>query len=95
LEIDGIELTRPYLISKMETLGVKSEGMPANANKTQKEAYYSGVLEGLYGCLFPIFCIIETNNNDKVASFALKAGIRERLMERLKQGKTPVEPVAI
>ncbi len=95
LEIDGIELTKPYLISKMETLGIKTEGMPANANKTQKEAYYSGVLEGLYGSLFPLFCTVETSNNDKVASFALKAGMRERLMERLKQGKTPAEPVAI
>jgi hypothetical protein len=95
LEIDGIELTKPYLISKMETLGIKSEGMPASANKSQVEAYYSGVLEGLYGGLFPMFCTVETNNNDKVASFALKAGMRERLMERLKQGKTPAEPVAI
>ena len=53
LEIDGIDLTKPYLLTKVETLGIHSEGMPAEASPIQREAFYQGVLEGLAGYLFP------------------------------------------
>ncbi len=91
LEIDGLDLTKPYLLSKVETLGIHSEGMPAEANLVQKEAFSRGVLEGLAGYLFPLFCSIETKNGDNSARFSLKAGARERLMERLNQRNRPPE----
>lgn len=94
LEIDGLDMTKPYLLSKLEALGINSEGVPADVTKVQREAFYRGMLEGLYGYLFPLFNSIEIKNNDSVARFSLKPGVRERLMERLNKGGAAAEEVA-
>jgi hypothetical protein len=91
LEIDGIELTKSYLVSKLEALNVRAEGIPLNATKTQREAYYNGIVEGWYGSLLPVFCSIETSNADKAARFTLKAGLRDRLMAWLNEGTVAAE----
>ena len=91
LEIDGIELTKPYLLGKVEALGIDAEVLPVQADRAQKEAFYRGVLEGLYGYLFPLFCGIETKNEEKTARFTLKPGLRDKLMLRLNQGSLPPE----
>jgi len=83
LDIDGRDITKSYLLSKIDELGINSERIPFNATKDQKEVFYRGMLEALYGYLFPIFCSMEMKNNDKVARFALKPGVREGLIERL------------
>ncbi len=94
LEIDGIDMTGSYLISKLEALEITAEALPGDATKVQREAFYRGVLEGLYSYLFPAFCSIETKNEDKVARFNLKPGVRERLMERLDRGDVTPEAAA-
>jgi hypothetical protein len=91
LEIDGIELTKSYLVSKLEALNVRAEGIPLKATKTQREAYYNGIVEGWYGSLLPVFCSIETSNADKAARFTLKAGLRDRLMAWLNEGTVAAE----
>lgn len=95
LEIDGIDVTKPYVLSKINALSLNFEEIPPNAGKVQKEAFYHGVFETLYGYLLPIFCTVETKNNDKVARFTLKPGVREEFMERLNQANNPPESVAI
>jgi hypothetical protein len=95
LEIDGIELTKSYLVSKLEALNVRAEGIPLKATQTQREAYYNGIVEGWYGSLLPVFCSIETSNADKAARFTLKAGMRDRLMARLNQGRVAAEQTAV
>jgi hypothetical protein len=91
LEIDGIELTKSYLVSKLEALNVRAEGIPLKATQTQREAYYNGIVEGWYGSLLPVFCSIETSNADKAARFTLKAGLRDRLMAWLNEGRVAAE----
>jgi hypothetical protein len=91
LEIDGIELTKSYLVSKLEALNVRAEGLPLKATQTQREAYYNGIAEGWYGSLLPVFCSIETSNADKAARFTLKAGLRDRLMAWLNEGTVAAE----
>ncbi len=95
LEVDGIDLTKPYLLSKITALEIHSEGLAAEAGPAQKAAFYHGVLEGLYGYLFPLFCTIETKNEDRVARFTLKPGMRDRLMRRLNEGNRPSETVTV
>ena len=95
LEIDGIELTKPYLISKLEALNIHGEGIPVKATKTQREAYYNGIVEGWYGSLLPIFCSIETSDANRAARFTLKAGLRDRLMARLNEGKVAAEQATV
>jgi hypothetical protein len=87
VEIDGIDINKDYMVSKVETLGVRSDGLPGEAGKTQKEAFYHGVVEGLCGYVFPMFCSMETKNGGKGARFSLKDGVREKLMKRLNEGK--------
>ena len=95
LEIDGIELTKPYLISKLEALNIHGEGLPVKATKTQREAYYNGIVEGWYGSLLPIFCTIETSDANRAARFTLKAGLRDRLLARLNEGKVTAEQATV
>lgn len=91
VEIDGIDINKEYMLSKVETLGVRSEGLPAEAGKTQKEAFYYGVVEGLCGYVFPMFSSMETKNDGKAARFSLKDGVREKLMKRLNEGTRAAE----
>jgi len=95
LEIDGIELTKPYLISKLEALNILGEGLPVKATKTQREAYYNGIVEGWYGSLLPIFCTIETGDANRAARFTLKAGLRDKLLAKLNEGKVAAEQVTV
>ncbi len=94
LEIDGIDMTQSYLLSKLQALEIHSEDMSVDSPKAQKEAFYHGVLDGLYDYLFPLFCSIETKNQAKVARFTLKPGVRERLMERLNPDEAAPEPAS-
>ena len=95
LEMDGIDINKPYLLFKMDALGINSKGLPEGANKGQKEAFYSGVLDELYAHVFPVFCSIEMKNDAKVARFTLRAGIREKLFERLNRIESPPESIDI
>jgi hypothetical protein len=94
LEVDGIDMTKPALLAKMSALELQAEGMAANASPVQREAFYRGVLEGLYGYLFPLFCTIETKDEERAVRVTLKPGVRARLVERLNQGNKPAEAVA-
>jgi len=95
LDIDGSDITKPALLSRIDELGINSAGLPPTANEVQKEAFYHGVFEALYGYVFPIFCSIEIKNDAGMACFALKPGIRERFSETLNQTNNPSESFAI
>jgi hypothetical protein len=95
LDIDGRDITKPDLLSKIDEIGINSESIPSNANKTQKAVFYRGVFEALYSYLFPTFCSIEMKNSDSVACFALKPGVRERFSERLERLNNPAESTVV
>ena len=85
LDLDGKEFTKPDLLTRLESLGIYSERIPAGAKKEQRELFYRGVMETLFGYLLPMFGTVEMKNEDKVACFALKAGLRKRFMQRMGQ----------
>ncbi len=95
LDIDGQDITKLSLLSRIGELGINSAGLPPMANETQKEAFYRGVYEALYSYVFPIFCSIEIKNDAGTACFALKPGVRERFSERLDQRNDPSGSFAI
>jgi AAA+ ATPase superfamily predicted ATPase len=95
LDIDGKDVTKPYLLSKIDELGINSDRVPSNANKIQKAVFYRGVFEAWYGYLFPIFCSIEMKNDERVACFALKPGVREKFSGRLERLNKPTESFVI
>jgi hypothetical protein len=95
LDIDGKDVTKPYLLSKIDELDINSDRVPSNANKIQKAVFYRGVFEVLYGYLLPIFCSIEMKNDERVACFALKPGVREKFSERLERLNKPTESFVI
>ncbi len=55
LELDGIEVRKPYLLAKVQALGIRAEEMPAEANLGQREAFYWGVMDGLCADVLPSF----------------------------------------
>ena len=81
LDLDGREVTKSEVLSKIEELGLISELIPSNAHQILKAAYYRGAFESLYDYVFPIFCSIERKNKDTVTCIALRPGVRERLVE--------------
>ena len=95
LEVDGIDVSKTRLLDKIAALSLHSEALPVDANPAQREAFYRGVLEGLYGYLFPLFCSIETKNEERTARFSLKPGLRERLVERLNESHKPTETMTV
>ncbi len=81
LDIDGRDITKPELLSKLDDLGINSEIIPSNTHEFLKDAYYRGTFESLYDYVLPYYCYIERKNKDTVACFSLRPGVRERLVE--------------
>jgi hypothetical protein len=86
VDLDGKEVTKSEVLSKIEELGLISEMIPSNAHQILKDTFYRGAFESLYDYIFPIFCSIERKNKDTVAGIALRPGVRESLVE---VGKAP------
>ena len=95
LDIDGRDITKPYLLFKIDELGLNSDSVPSNANKNQKAVFYRGVFEAMYGYLLPIFCSIEIKKDASMACFALKPGVRGRFSEKLERLNNPTETFII
>jgi len=83
LEIDGIDLKKPYLFSKVKTLEIEGEALPAETETLQKDAYYQGIMEGLCAYVLPRLCVIERKDDHINVRFTLKEGMRQKLLERL------------
>ena len=94
VDLDGKEVTKSEILSKIEELGLISELIPSNAHQILKAAYYRGAFESLYDYVFPIFCSIERKNKDTVACIALKPGVRERLVEVVQEQGGSGQPEA-
>jgi hypothetical protein len=81
LDIDGKDITKSEVVSKIDQLGINSEILPPNTQSLLKDAFYRGTFETLYDYVLPMFCNIERKNKDTVACFTLWPGVRERLVE--------------
>ena len=94
VDLDGREVTKSEVLSKIDELGLISETIPSNAHQILKAAFYRGTFESLYDYVFPIFCSIERKNKDSVACFALRPGVRERLAEVVQEHGVGVQQEA-
>jgi hypothetical protein len=83
LDLDGKEVTKSDLLTRVEALGIYSERIPSGMKKEQRELFYRGVVETLFGYILPMFGTVEMKNDGKVAFFALKAGLRERFVQKM------------
>jgi hypothetical protein len=81
LDIDGKDITKSEILSKIDQLGINSEILPQNTQSLQKDAFYRGTFETLYDYVLPIYCNIVRKNKDTVVCFTLWPGVRERLIE--------------
>jgi len=81
LDIDGNDITKSEVLSKIDQLGINSEILPSNTQLLLKDAFYRGTFETLYDYVLPFFCNIERKNKDIVTCFTLRPGVRERLVE--------------
>jgi hypothetical protein len=56
-------------------------------NEDEQLVFYAGVFRTLYDYVLPALFIINVSDNEKLAQFTLKAGVREKLEKRMDQLK--------